>query len=437
MNLEGHLADCAVAYRNSRRIIVDRCLRIRLGTKKFSTKDIQGMEWDVLQGEIKQWIASSGACFQIIFGTERLLFDDIFQGDLGTAVYDECFLGITKDAAVQFIKFAEDVCTTRPSMQKLFEMLDLYNAVLLLLSDVNYFFHSKSGECLRTRAAELLPRLVDLIRASLLDFENGVLHELSDPPISTGTTDFLTRYVSDYITRIVQHKETLSKLIVSNPLVNSKKCEDGIQFLESKDRSPLELHLVWILASLKLNLKGKYKHYKDVSLGHFSMMNNIRFIVRRIKQSPELLEMIGKDYLDELDENALQEANSYLISTWDRVVYCLRDKGLHYAFGFYKGVLKSSVRDRFKAFNATFEEVRQAQSTWLVPDAQLRERLQNLILEKLIPAYRSFLEQFKSYVESGNHPEKYIKYSVEDLRNAVDDFFVEYRLCNALKSTSQ
>ncbi|KAK2979517.1 hypothetical protein RJ640_008401 [Escallonia rubra] len=423
MNLEGHLAYCAVAYRNSRRIIVDSCLRLRLGTKKFSTKDIQRMEWDVLQKEIKQWITSSSTCFQILFGTERLLFDDIFQGDLGTAVYDECFVGITKDAAVQFIKFAEDVCTTRPSMQKLFEMLDLYNAVLHLLSDVNYFFHSKSGECIRTRAAELLPQLADLIRASLLDFENGVLHELSDPPISTGTTDSLTWYVSDYITRILQHEETLSKLVVSNPLINSTKCEDGIQFLEGKDRSPLELHLVWILASLKLNLKGKYKHYKDVSLGHLSMMNNIFFIVRRIKQYPELQEMIGKDYLDKLDETVLQEANSYLVSTWDRIVYCLRDKGLHHAFGFYKGVSRSSVRGRFKAFNATFEE--------------LRKQLQNLILEKLVPAYRSFLERFKSHVESGNHPEKYIKYSVEDLRDAVDGLFVEYQLCNALKSTSQ
>jgi exocyst complex protein 7 len=91
--------------------------------------------------------------------------------------------------------------------------------------------------------------------------------------------------------------------------------------------------------------------------------------------------------------------------------------------GFSSGVSKSALRERFKAFNAMFEDVHRTQAVWLIPDSQLREELRISISEKLIPAYRSFLGRFRSHIESGRHPENYIKYSVEDLEDAVLDFF--------------
>jgi exocyst complex protein 7 len=84
-----------------------------------------------------------------------------------------------------------------------------------------------------------------------------------------------------------------------------------------------------------------------------------------------------------------------------------------------------------------FEEVHRTQATWLIPDSQLREELRISISEKLIPAYRSFLGRFRSHIESGKHPENYIKYSVEDLENAVWDFFEGYPVSQHLRRRSQ
>jgi len=106
-----------------------------------------------------------------------------------------------------------------------------------------------------------------------------------------------------------------------------------------------------------------------------------------------------------------------------KVLSCLRDEGLHVGGSFSSGVSKTALKERFKSFNAAFEEVHRSQSTWIVPDAQLREELRISIAEKLLPAYRSFFGRFKNHLESGRHSEMYIKYSPEDLENTLLDFF--------------
>lgn len=58
------------------------------------------------------------------------------------------------------------------------------------------------------------------------------------------------------------------------------------------------------------------------------------------------------------------------------------------------GISRTAVKDRFKTFNAQFEELHQRQSQWTVPDSELRESLRLAVAEVLLPAYRSFLKRF-------------------------------------------
>ncbi|MCD7451097.1 hypothetical protein HAX54_009545 [Datura stramonium] len=80
-----------------------------------------------------------------------------------------------------------------------------------------------------------------------------------------------------------------------------------------------------------------------------------------------------------------------------------------------QAMLQGSLKERFKNFNACFEEIYRIQTGWKVPDAQLREELRISISEKVLPAYRSFLGRFGSHLESGRNAGKYIKYTLEDL----------------------
>ncbi|KAF7843614.1 exocyst complex component EXO70A1-like [Senna tora] len=408
----GYLRECIQVYGSVRKSAVDASFR-RLGIEKLSIGDVQRLEWDQLEAKIRRWIRAAKVCIRTLFSSEKKLCEQIFHG-IGTAIDDACFMETVKGPAIQLFNFAEAISISRRSPEKLFKILDLHDALMDLIPDIDIVFDSKSSESIRIQAAEILSRLAEAARGILSEFENAVLREPS---------------------------KTMNELIVSKPSTGSRYSGDpstpDLDFTELEGKNPLAIHLIWIIVILQFNLEGKSKHYKDASLSHLFIMNNIHYIVQKVKGSPELRAMIGDDYLKKMAGKLQQAATSYQRATWVKVLSCLRDEGLHVSGGFSSGVSKSALRERFKSFNAMFEEVHRTQATWLIPDSQLREELRISISEKLIPAYRSFLGRFRSHIESGRHPENYIKYSVEDLEAAVLDFFEGHPVSQHLRKRSQ
>nr|GMC77417.1 exocyst complex component EXO70A1-like [Ipomoea batatas] len=413
----GYLRECIQVYGSVRKSSVDASFR-KLGIEKLSIGDIQRLEWETLEMKIRRWIRAAKLCVRVLFASEKKLCEQVFEG-LGTATDVACFMETIKGPAIQLFNFAEAISISRRSPEKLFKILDLHDALSDLLPDIEVVFESKSSESIRVQAAEILSRLAEAARGILSEFENAVLREPSKIPVPGGTIHPLTRY----------------------PSAGSRYSTDpntpDMDFTELEGQTPLDHHLIWIIVILQFNLEGKSKHYKDTSLAHLFMMNNVHYIVQKIKGSPELREMIGDYYLRKLTGKFRHSATNYQRSTWVRVLHCLRDEGLHVSGSFSSGVSKSALRERFKTFNAMFEEVHRTQSTWLIPDTQLREELRISISEKLIPAYRSFLGRFRTHIESGKHPENYIKYSVEDLETDVLDFFEGYQASQHLRRRSQ
>ncbi|XP_017603974.1 exocyst complex component EXO70A1-like [Gossypium arboreum] len=424
----GYLRECIQVYGSVRKSSVDSSFR-KLGIEKLSIGDVQRLEWEALEGKIRRWIRTARVCVRILFASEKKLCEQIFDC-VGTDIDDACFMETVKGPAIQLFNFAEAISISRRSPEKLFKILDLHDALMELLPDIEAVFDSKSSDSIRVQAAEILSRLAEAARGILSEFENAVLREPSRVPVPGGTIHPLTRYVMNYISLISDYKQTLIELIMSKPSTGSRYSGDpstpDMEFTELEGKTPLALHLIWIIVVLQFNLDGKSKHYRDVSLAHLFMMNNVHYIVQKVKGSPELREMIGDDCLRKLTGKFRQAATSYQRATWVSVLYCLRDEGLHVSGSFSSGVSKTALRERFKTFNAMFEEVHRTQSMWLIPDGQLREELRISISEKLLPAYRSFLGRFRSHIESGKHPENYIKYSAEDLETAVLDLFEGY-----------
>ncbi|CAN6701290.1 unnamed protein product [Malus baccata var. baccata] len=435
----GYLRECIQVYGGVRKGAVDSSFR-KLGIEKLSIGDVQRLQWEQLETKIRRWIRAAKVCVRTVFASEKKLCEQIFNG-IGTAIDDACFMETVKGPAIQLFNFAEAISISRRSPEKLFKILDLHDALMDLMPDIESVFESKSSESIRIQAVEILSRLAEAARGILSEFENAVLREPSRVPVPGGTIHPLTRYVMNYISLISDYKQTLHDLIASKPSTGSRYSGDpttpDMEFAELEEKTPLALHLIWIIVILQFNLDGKSKHYKDASIAHLFMMNNVHYIVQKVKGSPELREMIGDDYLRKLTGKFRQAATSYQRATWVGVLYCLRDEGLHVSGSFSSGVSKSALRERFKSFNAMFEEVHRTQATWLIPDTQLREELRISILEKLIPAYRSFLGRFRSHIESGKHPENYIKYSTEDLETAVLDFFEGYSVSQHLRRRSQ
>ncbi|CAM8955914.1 unnamed protein product [Rhodiola kirilowii] len=420
-----YLRECIQVYGSVRKSTMDESFW-NLGIEKLSIGDIQRLNWDTVEVKIRRWIRAARVCIRVLFASEKKLCEEIFYG-LGAGIDDTCFMETVKGPAIQLFNFAEAISISKREPEKLFKILDLHDALLDLLPDIDVVFDCKSAESIRVQAAEILSRLAEAARGILSEFENKVLREPSKGTVPGGTIHPLTRYVMNYISLISDYKLTLNELIVSKPSTGSRYSGDpttpDMDFAELEGKSPLALHLIWTIVILLFNLDMKSRNYVDGSIVHIFMMNNIYYVVQKVKGTPELHEMIGDDYLKRLSVKVRQEALLYQRATWIRVLNCLRDEGLHVSGSFSSGVSKSALRERFKTFNAVFDEVHRTQASWLVPDVQLREELRISISEKLLPAYRAFLGRYRNHIESGRHPENYIKYSVDDLENDVLDFF--------------
>lgn len=423
----GYSRECIQVYGTIRKSMVDESLH-RLGVEKLSIGDVQRLDWEILEGKIKKWIKAAKVCIRILFSSEKKLCEQIFEGL--SPVGETCFGELAKSATMQLFNFSEAIAISRRSPEKLFKILDLYEALSELLPDIEVVFSDEMCSSVKMQASEILTRLGEAGRGIFTEFENAIQRETSKTPIPGGTIHPLTRYVMNYINFISDYKETLMKLIVNKPSQNSKFMPEGLmdsieeyaRGCESGNRSVLSLHLIWVTVILQHNLEGKSKLYKDISLSYLFMMNNVHYIVQKVKKS-DLRELIGDDWLRKHSGKVRQYATKYQRATWIKVLSCLRDEGIHVGGSFGSGVSKSALKERFKNFNAAFEEVHRFQSTWIIPDPQLREELRISIAEKLLPAYRSFLGRFRNHLESERHSEMYIKYSPEDLENALVDLF--------------
>nr|GME17994.1 exocyst complex component EXO70A1-like [Ipomoea batatas] len=162
-----------------------------------------------------------------------------------------------------------------------------------LISPSDAFMSRRSETTLvLVSTAGILSRLAEAARGILSESENVVLREPSKIPVPRGTIHPLTRYAMNYASLISNYKQTLVELIVS------KHARYGFHRAGRADSigPPFDLDH----CDFAVQFRGKSKHYKDTSLAHLFMMNNVHYIVQKIKGSPKLREMIGDYYLRKL-----------------------------------------------------------------------------------------------------------------------------------------
>ncbi|KAK4395053.1 Exocyst complex component EXO70B1 [Sesamum angolense] len=375
-------------------------------------------EWDMLKVKMELlWIQVSKICVKILFQREKQLCEQIFEGLGDDAVKDECFMGTVHDFAVDLFTFAKEITMSNQPYDRMETILGVYDVFAWVLPSVDALFKSVRGEEIRNICAETLSRIENDVGRMLHDFEDSVLRGISDVSDNRGEVHGLTEYVMKQIDLIVRNRRLLTSLIKSTP---SMDFGDLIiprgDLMDSHNRSFLELHLILIIVVLQRNLKKKSEFFQDPSLGLLFIMNNVRYIVQRIEGSNELQEMIGDSYLKKLNENVKLEMINYQSSTCSKFLTCFEEPGLYITRCFRSRPSKSAVRRRLKAFNSAFEDIKLLHSVWTIPDLQLRDDLRVSMCEKLVPAYKTFLEKFSSNPEIRPILNKHAKYSAEDLQ---------------------
>lgn len=429
MILAGYGRECCQVYGSVRKAVLEESLA-RLGVEKLSIDEVQKMAWDSLEGKIKKWIQAIKVSVKVLFASEGRLSNQVFTDFV--SIRESCFADLAKSSIMQLLSFSEAIAISRRTPEKLFKILDMYETLRDLIPEIEATFTGEGCASVRSEGAGILMRLGEAARGTFAEFENAIHRDTSKTPVPGGAVHPLTRYVMNYIRFLFDYTDTLKQLFGEKkkevPKLLGEESNGVADFLgdldvaKNNEKSPLAVQTIWITHVLETNLDGKSKLYRDNALTYLFLMNNVHYIVQKVKNT-EVRGLLGDDWVKKHTSMVRQHATSYQRAAWGRVLQCLRDEGIHVTGSAASSVSRVVLKDRFKSFNAAFEDVHKVQSSWIVPDLQLRDELKISIADKLLPAYRSFLGRYRSYLETGKHPEKYIKFSSEDLEAYLNDLF--------------
>jgi exocyst complex protein 7 len=308
--------------------------------------------------------------------------------------------------------------------EKLIRILDMYEVLADLLPDIDALYFGEAGSSVSMECHDVLLRLGDSVKATVIEFENAIASNPSTYPVSGGGIHPLTRYVMNYMRTLTDYGQTLNLLL--------KDCDEGDPISLSPDmsptaeeennsndssgrKSPMARQFLSFASSLESNLDEKSKLYKDASLQHVFLMNNIHYMAQKVKGA-ELRLIFEDDWIRKHNRKFQQHAMSYQRASWSYILSLLKEEGIQNPGS--NSISKSLLKERLRSFYLAFEEIYKVQTAWLISDPQLREDLQISTSLNVIQAYRTFVGR-----HSNDISDKLIRYSADDMENYLMDLF--------------
>lgn len=418
----GYETECCQVYSLSRINALNKQLE-KLEYEKMNMDDIWRMNWDSLEGEIKRWINVIKNCSNTLFPGEKRLCDSVFANN--PSISRNIFSHLARTVVIQLLDFAEATSMTKRSAEKLFKFLDMYEALNDLIPSIAESCSDDFEPIIKSEIRSTADRIGDAAFAIFSDLENSIKNDVAKAPVAGGAVHPLTRYVMNYLKYACEYKESLEQIFAqraprSDANADEESRNDVTHDSETEGTTgPFSKQLVTVMDLLDTNLEAKSKLYRDPSLCYIFLMNNGRYILQKVKGSPEIGQVMGENWCRRRSTIVRQFHKNYQRETWVRLLHTLSHEGLLVQGKINKPMLK----ERFKNFNNMFEEIHRTQSTWVVHDEQLQSELRVSISAVVIPAYRSFLGRFRQYLDSSKQVEKYIKYQPEDIETLIEDFF--------------
>lgn len=412
--------ECTQAFISVQKDALDDCL-FMLEVEKLSIEDVLKMEWANLNSRIRRWIWVMKIFVRVYLASEKRLSDQIFGGfDSCSSI---CFVEASKSPMLLLLNFGEAIAIGPHQPEKLVRILGMYEVLADLMPDIDALYNDEIDSYVRNESQDVLRRLGYSVKATFLDFENLVASNISTNPFPGGGIHHLTRYVMNYLRTLTDYSETLNLLLKDSGKENSVTFspdlnptgEDNSSIRSSFCVSPTALHFRSLISILQCNLDEKSKLYKEDSLRHLFLMNNIHYMTQKVKDS-ELRTILGDEWIRKHNWKFQQQAMNYERATWSSILSLLRDEGIHYPGS--TSVSRTLLKERMQSFYVAFEEVYKIQTAWLIPDIHLREDLRISVSVKVIQAYRTFVGRHLN-----NLSDKSIKYSADDLENFLLHLF--------------
>ncbi|KAK4762468.1 hypothetical protein SAY86_008236 [Trapa natans] len=370
--------------------------------------DVQSIE-----GYIAQWGNHLEFAVKHLFEAEYKLCNDVFER-FGLDVWMGCFARIAAQAGIlAFLQFGKTVTESKKDPIKLLKLLDIFTSLNRLRLDFNRLFGGAACAEIQNLTRELIKRVIDGASEIFWELLLQVELQRQQPPPVDGCVPKLVSFVTDYCNRLLgdNYRPVLVQVLVIHRSWKHEKFQERLLVSE----------ILKIISAIELNLDTWRKAYDDNILEYFFMMNNHWHLFKHLKGS-KLGELLGDSWLREHEQSKDFHMTLFLKESWGRLPNHLSREGL-IIFSGGRATARDLVKKRLKNFNEAFDSMFSKQSTWVIPEKDLREKTCQHIVQTVVPVYRSFMQSYGPLVEKDQSSSKYAKYTVQNMESMLASLF--------------
>jgi len=259
---------------------------------------------------------------------------------------------------------------------------------------------------------------------ALDEFNMGMRRDPDKHLPEDGTVHQLTSNVLGFMNQMLDYQQITGKMLASQePPHASFGTPEKTQNVKC-----LSNYFIKLLGTLNLFLKTKSEHYDDPAKRAIFLLNNYNYIITSLQSSGILKLVSSTDNRMEITyQQLVNDQRIQYLQCWDKVLQNCKDSPAAFGLGTGMGQKvkdkdRQVIKDKFASFNKELDELSSIQKFFAVPDSNLRDKLRNEIVKIVVPQYTTFHSKYLKISFSKN-PEKYIKYSPEEVKGKLQKFF--------------
>ncbi|KAM7493602.1 hypothetical protein LguiB_028211 [Lonicera macranthoides] len=366
-----------------------------------------------IEGYIAQWSKHLEFAVKHLLEAEYKLCGDVFER-IGLEQWTGCFAKIAAQAGIlAFLHFGKMVTESRKDPIKLLKLLDIFASLNKLRLDFNRLFGGASCAEIQNLTRDLIKRVIEGACEIFWELLVQVELQRQSPPPSDGSIPRLVSFITGYCNQLLgdDYKPILTQVLAIERSWKHEVFQERLLINE----------LLNLIKAIEVNLETWSKAYEDVVLSYLFMMNNHGYLYKHLKGT-KLGGLLGDSWLREQEQYKEYYSTIFLRETWGKLPTLLSREGL-IMFSRGRATARDLVKKRLKAFNEVFDEMYKKQSNWVVSEKDLREKTCQIIVQAIVPVYRSYMQNYGPLVEQDASASKYAKYTAQSLEKLLSTLF--------------
>ncbi|KAM2544575.1 hypothetical protein TB1_016243 [Malus domestica] len=366
-----------------------------------------------IEGYISKWGKHLEFAVKHLFEAEYKLCNDVFER-IGLDVWMGCFAKIAAQAGIlAFLQFGKTVTESKKDPIKLLKLLDIFASLNKLRLDFNRLFGGPACIEIQILTRDLIKSVIDGAAEIFWELLLQVKLQRQNPPPQDGSVPKLVSFITDYCNKLLgdDYKPILTQVLIIYRSWKHEKFQEGLLVNE----------VLEIVKAIELNLEAWIKAYEITSLASLFAMNNHWHLYKHLKGT-KLGVLLGDAWLREHEQYKDYYFTVFLRDSWGKLPGHLSREGL-ILFSGGRATARDLVKKRLKSFNEMFDDMYKKQSSWVMSDKDLREKTCQLIVQAVVPVYRSYMQNYGPLVEQDASSSKYAKYSVQTFEKMLMSLF--------------